>query len=117
MTMTPETMTGMINFNFLTAAIWILMLLIWFLQAGLAGSLARQKGYAGTPAFFIALLLPGLGLIYEAGRPISQEMEDERQRSLAIRIAKAIRKSEQAQEKVFHSEEEDKPARRPFPKR
>ena len=88
-------------------------LVFWIAQACLSASLARQKGFSGVSGFLIALFLPGLGLIYQAGRPVSQEMTDERQRALAVRIAKAIRKSEQAQEKVFRPEEEE-PVRRKF---
>lgn len=79
---------------------------LWLAQACLSAALARQKGYSGVVGFLISLFFPVFGLIYQAGRPISQEMEDERQRSQALRIAKAIRRSEQAQEKVFRSEED-----------
>ena len=91
-----------------------LVLLLWLLQAALAASLARQKGYSGTAGFFIALLLPLCGLIYQAGRPVSPEMEDERQRALAVRIAKAIRRSEQT--KAVRAEEESAPIRKKFSK-
>lgn len=114
MTTTNEAMASALSGAGWAAALWgIAALILWIFQACLAASLARQKGYSGTVGFLIAFFAPGLGLIYQAGRPISQDMEDERQRALAIRIAKAIRKSEQAQEKVFHSEEEE-PVRKKF---
>lgn len=91
-----------------------LLLFLWLMQACLSASLARQKGYSGTAGFFIALLLPLGGLIYQAGRPVSPEMEDERQRALAVRIAKAIRRSEQA--KAVRPEEESAPIRKKFSK-
>jgi len=107
------TMAGLMEeFALVMTAVWILIALVWLLQAALAASLARQKGYSGTAGFFIALLLPGLGLIYEAGRPLSQDMIDEQQRMQAVRIAKAIKKSMQTQEKVFHSEEPAEERRR-----
>ncbi len=96
------------------AAVYAVLLIGWIFQAVLAGSLARQKGYSGAAGFFIALLLPMAGLIYQAGRPVSQEVEDERQRALAGRIAKAIRKSEQPAEKSARAEEDKSPVRRKF---
>lgn len=103
-----------------SGAIWavlaaaVLILVVWLLQAGLSASLARQKGYSGTAAFFLGLLLPMAGLIYQAGRPISPELVDERQRAQAVRIAKAIRKSEQ--QKAARQEEEVTPIRKKFSK-
>lgn len=111
---TNATMTAALsNAGWIATILWIAALLVWIFQACLAASLARQKGYSGTFGFLIAFFAPGFGLIYQAGRPISQELEDERQRALAVRIAKAIRKSEQPQEKVFHTEEEP-PVRKKF---
>lgn len=101
------TMAGLMEeFALVMTAVWILIALVWLLQAALAASLARQKGYSGTAGFFIGLLLPGLGIIYQAGRPLSQDMIDEQQRMQAVRIAKAIKKSMQTQEKVFRSGEQ-----------
>lgn len=102
----------MANMTWYALGIAALIILGWLLQAALAGSLARQKGYSGAAGFIIALLLPAAGLIYQAGRPISQEMEDERQRALAVRIAKAIRKSEQG--KTVRMEEAEQSVRGKF---
>ena len=95
-------------------AIAVVGLFFWIFQAVLAASLARQKGYSGGAGFFIALIAPVLGLIYQAGRPVSQDMEDERQRALAGRIAKAMRKGEQAQNRAAQPEEEAGPVRKKF---
>lgn len=72
------------------AAILILTLAIWFIQAGLSASLAKKKGYSGVASFIFALLLPGLWIIYAAGRPLSPRLEAEKQRALAKNIAKLI---------------------------
>ena len=71
-------------------AVLFLVLAVWFIQAGLSASLARKKGYSGFASFIFALLLPGLWIIYAAGRPMSPRLEAERQRALANRIAKII---------------------------
>ena len=97
-----------------TIVAWASVLFVWLFQAGLTASLARQKGYSGLAGFFVGLAAPGLGLIYEAGRPVSQDMEDERQRLQAVRIAKAIRRSEQEQAKVFQAEEKKDSRRRRY---
>lgn len=95
-------------------AIVVVSLFFWIFQAVLAASLARQKGYSSGAGFFIALIAPVLGLIYQAGRPISQDMEDERQRALAGRIAKAMRKGEQGPAKPVQPEDETGPVKRKF---
>ena len=115
--MTNETVTmGALAAEAMTYMIAVggIALFAWVFQAALAASLARQKGYSGGAGFLIALLAPIAGLIYQAGRPVSQDMEDERQRALAGRIAKALRKSEQAPSRPVQTEEEKGPVRKKF---
>jgi len=69
-----------------------LLVIAYVIQAILTSSLAHQKGYSWLAGFLLGLIVPFIGLIYEAGRPLSAEKEDERQRAHAREIARVLRR-------------------------
>ena len=71
---------------------WTLIFIVLTVQAVLTAILAREKGYSGFCGFVLGLFMPVLGLIFEAGRPLSPEKEDERQRLHAREIARVLRR-------------------------
>lgn len=87
-----ETFESMMMGASIASGIMLLIMLgMWILQAVLAGSLGRKKGYSFGKNFVMGLLLPGLWLLYAAGRPLSPAMEAERQRDLADRVIEKLR--------------------------
>lgn len=71
---------------------WTLIVVLLIVQAVLTAILAREKGYSAFCGLVLGLFMPMLGLIFEAGRPLSPEKEDERQRLHAREIARVLRR-------------------------
>ena len=56
---------------------------------------AEKKGYSAAAGFLIGLVLPVIGLIYEAGRAVSEAKQTERDMRLAQMIADKMCKREE----------------------
>ncbi len=69
-----------------------IIVVTYIIQAILTASLAHQKGYSWFAGLALGLVVPLIGLVYEAGRPLSPEKEDERQRLHAREIARVLRR-------------------------
>ena len=57
---------------------------------------AEKKGYSALAGFLIGLVLPVIGLIYEAGRTVSEAKQKEHDMRLAQMIADEIGKREKS---------------------
>jgi len=68
------------------------LILTYLIQAILSASLAYQKGYSWVGGFLLGLIVPFIALIYEAGRPLSSEKEEELRRLQAREIARVLRR-------------------------
>ncbi len=71
---------------------WTLIIIFLIIQSVLTAMLAHEKGYSGFRGFVLGMFVPVLALIFEAGRPLSPEKEDERQRLHAREIARVLRR-------------------------
>lgn len=71
---------------------WTLIVLFLIIQAILSAILAHEKGYSAFCGFVVGLFMPILGLVFEAGRPLSSEKEEERQRLHARELARVLRR-------------------------
>lgn len=56
----------------------------------------RKKGYSALAGFLIGLVLPVIGLIYEAGRTVSEAKQKEHDMKLAQMIADEMGKREKS---------------------
>ena len=75
-----------------------ILVIAYIIQAILSASLANQKGYSALGGLLLGLIVPVVALIYEAGRPLSPEKEDERQRLHARELARVLRRDVYAEE-------------------
>jgi hypothetical protein len=76
----------------MTVLKWTLIILFLIVQAIFCAVLAHEKGYSVFCGFTIGLFMPVLGLIFEAGRPLSPDKEDDRQRQHARELARVLRR-------------------------
>ena len=67
--------------------VWIMILVGIFCHALMTSEIAEKKGYSAAAGFLIGLVLPVIGLIYEAGRAVSEAKQTERDMRLAQMIA------------------------------
>ena len=76
--------------------VWIMILVGIFCHALMTSEIAEKKGYSAAAGFLIGLVLPVIGLIYEAGRAVSETKQREHDMRLAQMIADEIRKREES---------------------
>ena len=60
--------------------VWIMILVGIFCHALMTSEIAEKKGYSAAAGFLIGLVLPVIGLIYEAGRAVSETKQREQDR-------------------------------------
>ena len=84
--------TVLSNIQLTGIIILAIIVITYIIQAILTASLAHQKGYSWFAGLVLGLVVPFIGLVYEAGRPLSPEKEDERQRLHAREIARVLRR-------------------------
>ncbi len=75
--------------------VWIMILVGIFCHALMTSEIAEKKGYSAAAGFLIGLVLPVIGLIYEAGRAVSEAKQTERDMRLAQMIADEMCKREE----------------------
>ena len=75
--------------------VWIMILVGIFCHALMTSEIAEKKGYSAAAGFLIGLVLPVIGLIYEAGRAVSEAKQTERDMRLAQMIADKMCKREE----------------------
>lgn len=75
--------------------VWIMILVGIFCHALITSEIAEKKGYSAAAGFLIGLVLPVIGLIYEAGRAVSEAKQTERDMRLAQMIADEMCKREE----------------------
>lgn len=83
---------------------WTLIILFLIIQAVLTAMLAHEKGYSAFCGFVIGLFVPILGLVFEAGRPLSPEKEDERQRQHARELARVLRRDIFGEDRISNAQ-------------
>ena len=75
--------------------VWIMILVGIFCHALMTSEIAEKKGYSAAAGFLRGLVLPVIGLIYEAGRAVSEAKQTERDMRLAQMIADKMCKREE----------------------
>lgn len=79
-------------------ATWVLIAILIgvFCHGLMTSEIAEKKGYSALAGFLIGLVLPVIGLIYEAGRTVSEAKQKEHDMRLAQMIADEIGKREKS---------------------
>ena len=75
--------------------VWIMILVGIFCHALMTSEIAEKKGYSAAAGFLSGSFLPVTGLIYEAGRAVSEAKQTERDMRLAQMIADEMCKREE----------------------
>lgn len=77
---------------------WVLIAILIgvFCHGLMTSEIAEKKGYSVFAGFLIGLVLPVIGLIYEAGRTVSEAKQKEHDMRLAQMIADEMGKREKS---------------------
>lgn len=77
---------------------WVLIAILIgvFCHGLMTSEIAEKKGHSALAGFLIGLVLPVIGLIYEAGRTVSEAKQKEHDMRLAQMIADEIGKREKS---------------------